>query len=149
MESQFDIAVEIAFVVDVARGAMRAFRQFLEPAHTGLRPAAAWAQQIPAHSDNSLPRRGEEQFDRMVRRDGPYFCERNWANASERADRRMPQEIAKLRREAMRGGILLQLRRERLNTAADRRLREILDARPRDVCWIVALPHKPFDRSQR
>ena len=43
MEGQFDVAAEIAFVVDVAGGAMRAFRQFVKSAHAGLRAAAARA----------------------------------------------------------------------------------------------------------
>ena len=43
MEGQLDVAAEIALVVDVAGGAMRAFRQFLKSAHAGLRAAAARA----------------------------------------------------------------------------------------------------------
>ena len=34
---------------------MCALRQFVEPTHTGLRPAAARAQQIPTHGDDAAP----------------------------------------------------------------------------------------------
>jgi len=100
---------------------MRAFRQFVEPAHAGLRPAAARAQQIPAHSDDAVPRRRQEQFDGMVGLDGPYFRQRNWANAAERNDRRMPQEIGEFWRETMRSGIARQLPCKRVKAAASRR----------------------------
>src|SRR5271157_4888306 len=43
MEGQLDVAAEIAFVVDVAGGAVRAFRQFAKLAHAGLRATAARA----------------------------------------------------------------------------------------------------------
>src|ERR1700730_5817314 len=119
---------------------MCALWQFVKPTHTGLRPAAARAQQIPAHSDDAVPRRRQEQFDGMVGLDGPYFRQRNWTNAAERDDRRMPQKIGELRRETMRSGIARQLRCKRVKAAAGRRLHQILYARPRDMRWIVALP---------
>src|ERR1700688_2940421 len=112
---------------------MCAFRQFVEPAHTGLRAAAARAQQIPAHGYDALPRRRQEQFDGMVGLDGPYFRQRNRANAAERNDRRMPQKTGEVRRETMRSGITRQLPCERVEAAAGRRLQEILYARRRNM----------------
>src|SRR6202051_4467483 len=128
---------------------MGALRQFVKPTHTGLRPTAARAQQIPAHSDDAVPRRRQEQFDRMVGLDGPYFCQRNWANAAKRNDRRMPQEIGELRRETMRSGIARHIPCQRVTGAAARRFRQILYARPRDMRWTVTLANKPLNRRQR
>ena len=71
VESQLDVAAEIALVVDVAGGAMRAFGQVLQLAHAGLRAAAARAEQLPSHRHDALPRRGQEQLHRVVWRDGP------------------------------------------------------------------------------
>ena len=71
VESQLDVAAEIAFVVDVAGGAMRAFRQVLKSAHAGLRAAAARAEQLPSHRHDALPRRRQEQLHCVVGRDGP------------------------------------------------------------------------------
>src|ERR1700692_1348652 len=128
---------------------MCALRQFVEPTHTGLRPAAARAQQIPAHGDNAVPRRRQEQFDGMVGLDGPYFRQRNWANAAKRNDRRMPQEIGELRRETMRSGIARQLPCKRVKAPAGRRFRQILYTRPRDMRWTVTLANEPLNRRQR
>ncbi len=71
VESQLDVAAEIALVVDVARGAMRAFGQVLQSAHAGLRAAAARAEQLPSHRHDALPRRGQKQFHGVVWRGGP------------------------------------------------------------------------------
>ena len=87
---------------------MRAFRQFVKPAHSGLRAAATRAQQIPTHRYDALPRRRQEQFDGVLRWDGPYFRQRQRANAAERDDRRMPQQIDEVRRQTMRGWIARQ-----------------------------------------
>ncbi len=71
MESQLDVAAEIALVVDVARGAMRAFGQVLQPAHAGFRAAAARAEQLPSHRHDALPRRRQEHLHSVVWRDRP------------------------------------------------------------------------------
>ena len=71
MEGQLDVAAEIALVVDVARGAMRAFGQVLQSAHAGLRAAAARAEQLPSHRHHALPRRGQKQLHGVVRRGRP------------------------------------------------------------------------------
>jgi hypothetical protein len=71
VKSQLDVAAEIAFVVDVASGAMRAFRQVLKPAHARLRAAAARAEQLPSHRHDALPRRSQEQLHGLVGRNGP------------------------------------------------------------------------------
>ena len=128
---------------------MCALWQFVKPTHTGLRPAAARAQQIPAHSDDAVPRRRQEQFDGMVGLGGPYFRQRKWANAAQRNDRRMPQEIGEIRRETMRSGIARQLSCKRLKAAAGRRFRQILYTRPRDMRWTVTLANEPLNRRQR
>ena len=128
---------------------MCALRQFVEPAHPGLRPAAARAQQIPAHRDDAVPRRRQEQFDGMVGWDGPDFRQRNGANAAKLNDRRMPQDIDQVRRETMRSGIARQLPCEHVKAAAGRRFREILYACPRDMRWTFTLANEPLNRRQR
>ena len=95
MEGQLDIAGEVALVVDVARHAMRAFRQFVQLPHIRLGAAAARAEQIPAHHHDAEPLRGEEQFDRVLRRRAPETRHRQRANAAQAPP---PAHAAKSRR---------------------------------------------------
>src|ERR1700722_14652163 len=105
MEGQLDVAAEIALVVDVAGGAMRAFRQVLQSAHAGLRAAAARAEQLPSHRHHALPRRGQKQLHGEVWRGRPKFRQRYGANAAQIDDWRMPQVIDEVRPEVVRSRV--------------------------------------------
>ena len=145
MKSQLDVPVEIAFVVDVAREAMCAFRQVLKPAHAGLRAAAARAEQLPSHRHDALPRRRQKQLHRMVGWGRPQRRQRHWTNAAQIDDRRMPQVIDEVRPKSMRGRIARKFSGKRIEALSGSRLRQVLNAPAGDKRGTLALTNDPLD----
>ena len=117
MKSQFDIAGEVALVVDVARAAMRAVRQFVQLPHIRLGAAAPRAEQVPAHHQDAEPLRGEEQFDRLLAVRAPGTRHRQWADRAQRHHRRMEQKVGELVRKPVACRIAL----ERVRQGSSRR----------------------------
>ena len=149
MESQLDVAAEIAFVVDVAREAMCAFRQVLKPAHAGLRAAAARAEQLPSHRHDALPRRRQKQLHRMVGWGRPQRRQRRRTNAAQIDDRRMPKVIDEVRPKSMRGRIAREFGAQRIELLAGGGLRQVLNAPAGDKRGTLALANDPLDRRRR
>jgi hypothetical protein len=146
MESQLDVAAEIALIVDVAGGAMRAFGQVLKSAHAGLRATAARAEQLPSHRHDAFARRGQEHLDCMVGRRRPEFRQRHGTNAAQIDDRRMPQIVDEVWRKSMRSGIAREFGAERIESLAGGGLRQVLDAPAGKKRGTVALANEPLDR---
>ena len=149
MESQLDVAAEIAFVVDVAREAMCAFRQVLKPAHAGLRAAAARAEQLPSHRHDALPRRRQKQLHRIVGLGRPQRRQRRRTNAAQIDDRRMPKVIDEVRPKSMRGRIAREFGPQRIESLAGGGLRQVLNAPAGDKRGTLALANDPLDRRRR
>jgi hypothetical protein len=80
---------------------MRGLRQLVQVLDPRLGPAAARAQQIPAHDHDAEALRGEEQLDSVLGRRVPKSRHRQRANAAQGHDRRMQQKLGKLGREAV------------------------------------------------
>ena len=149
MESQLDVAAEIAFVVDVARGAMRAFGQVLKSAHAGLRAAAARAEQLPSHRHNALPRRRQKQLHRMVGWGRPQRRQRQRTNAAQIDDRRMPQVVDEVRPKSMRRRVACKFNGKRIEALSGSRLRQVLNAPAGDKRGTLALANDPLDPRRR
>src|SRR3546814_20854356 len=66
---------EVALVVDVAGGAVRALRELVERRHRGLGDTATRAQQIPAHGKQAAAHPLQAELDDLARRRLPVACE--------------------------------------------------------------------------
>jgi hypothetical protein len=97
-KSELDVASEIAFVIDVARRAVRALRQFVQALDPRFGAAAARAQQIPAHRQNAAMLRGEKQLHRVGRRRAPKPGQGQRPDAAQRHARRLLQVRGELGR---------------------------------------------------
>jgi len=84
---------------------MRALRQLVQVLDPRLGPAAARAQQIPAHDHDTEALRGEKQLDGVLRRRVPKSRHRHRANAAQGHDRRMEQKVGELGRQTVVRGI--------------------------------------------
>src|SRR3546814_7152390 len=62
-ETEFHVAREVALVVDVAGGAVRALRELVERRHRGLGDTATRAQQIPAHGKQAAAHPLQAELD--------------------------------------------------------------------------------------
>ena len=80
---------------------MRGLRQLVQVLDPRLGPAAARAEQIPAHDHDAEALRGEEQLDSVLRRRVPKSRHRQRANAAQGHHRRMQQKLGKLWRKAV------------------------------------------------
>src|SRR3546814_17206656 len=74
-ETEFHVAREVALVVDVAGGAVRALRELVERRHRGLGDTATRAQQIPAHGKQAAAHPLQAELDDLARRRLPVACE--------------------------------------------------------------------------
>ena len=124
---------------------MGAFRQILEPAHAGLRAAAARAEQLPSHRHDALARRRQKQLHRVVGRGRPQRRQRYGANAAQIDDRRMAQVIDEVRRKPMRGRVAREFRAKRIEPLAGGGLDQVLGAPAGDKRGTVALANDPLD----
>jgi hypothetical protein len=80
---------------------MRALRQLVQVPDPRLGPAAARAQQVPAHDHDAEAMRGEEQLDSVLRRRVPKSRQRHRANAAQGHNRLMQQKVRELGRQTV------------------------------------------------
>src|SRR3546814_8930991 len=65
---------EVALVVDVAGGAVRALRELVERRHRGLGDTATRAQQIPAHGKQARSEEHTSELQSLMRISYAVFC---------------------------------------------------------------------------
>ncbi len=104
-ECEFDVAREIALVIDIAGRAVGAFGEVVQVSDAGFGAATAGTEEIPAHDENAAMGRGEEEFDDVVRGSVPAACKFEGAHAAQRNRRGAIEKLDEIRGQSVRSQV--------------------------------------------
>src|SRR6185437_12361529 len=127
---------------------MRALRQLVQVLDPRLGPAAARAQQVPAHDHDAETLRGEEQLDRILRRRVPKSRQRYRANAAQGHYRRMEQKVGEPGRQTVARRIASKVGDQRAQTAARGRLRRLAGGSAGNLIGSLGFADQPLDGTE-